>query len=70
MQEFFDQNPISQLGIFEFGAVGQATDTNETGELNPPYAIRQVLMPDTYGIDIKAELAPFQKARAKTLSSA
>jgi hypothetical protein len=43
---------------------------HKTSEPNPAYAIRQALMPDTYGIDIKAELAPFQKADAKTLSSA
>jgi len=43
---------------------------HQTSEPNPAYAIRQALMPDTYGIDIKAELAPFQKADAKTLSSA
>jgi putative nucleotidyltransferase with HDIG domain len=30
-----------------------------------PCAIRQVLAPDAYGIDIKAELAPFQQAKAK-----
>jgi hypothetical protein len=34
-----------------------------------PCAIRQVLAPDAYGIDIKAELAPFQKARTKKLVS-
>ncbi len=33
------------------------------------YAIRQVLTPDAYGIDIKTELAPFQKARSKKLVS-
>lgn len=33
------------------------------------YAIRQVLMPDAYGIDVKAELAPFQAARARTVNS-
>jgi len=33
------------------------------------YAIRQVLMPGAYGIDVKAELAPFQAARAQAVES-
>ena len=33
------------------------------------YAIRQVLTPDAYGIDIRAELAPFQKAKSKKVVS-
>ena len=36
----------------------------------PGYAIRQVLTPGVYGIDVKAELAPFVKARSKAASSA
>jgi imidazolonepropionase-like amidohydrolase len=45
-------DPISQLGIFEFGAVGQATDTNETGELNPHVRAIAAVQPHGAGMNV------------------
>jgi imidazolonepropionase-like amidohydrolase len=45
-------DPISTLGIFEFGAVGQATDTDEIGQYNPHVRAIAAVQPHGAGMRV------------------
>ena len=54
-------DPVSDLGLYEFGGVGQATDANETGKFNPQ--VRAVVAVHPHG-------APIGVARMNGVTSA
>lgn len=54
-------DPVTSLGIYEFGGVGQATDQSETGRYNPH--VRAITAVDPHG-------APIWVARANGITSA
>ncbi len=45
-------DPLTNLGIFEFGAVGQATDVSETGSYNPQVRAIPAIVPYSAAINV------------------
>lgn len=45
-------DPLTNLGIFEFGAVGQATDVSETGTYNPHIRAVPAIVPYSAAINV------------------
>jgi imidazolonepropionase-like amidohydrolase len=54
-------DPLTNLGIYEFGAVGQATDVSETGQFNPHVRAIPAIVPYSAAINV---------ARANGITSA
>ncbi len=45
-------DPLTNLGIYEFGAVGQATDVSETGTYNPHVRAIPAIVPYSAAINV------------------